>query len=232
MRLARQVKGWARAKGLDSAPFGGLPGLAWSVLAARTVLGAPADAAAATLLHRFFEDWAVWDWRQPVTLTGDADGVHPRGAVLTPTAPVRSCADQLAPGGLDLLAQELYQAWEALEEASDSGRDPWPRLAGPPPLHRRHACWAVIAVHGDADETLGRVRGRMRALLTALGEAGAPQAHAWPRPYETGPVTRYAVGLGRAGAEPELTAAVERWAADLPGVHVTLVDSGAVPSLR
>lgn len=230
--LARQVKSWARAKGLDSAPFGGLPGLAWSVLAARTVLGAPADAAPATLLHRFFEDWAAWDWRQPVSLTAHADGVHPEGAVLTPTAPVRSCADQLAPGGLDLLVHELYPAWEVLEEASKTGGDPWPLLAGPPPLHRRHASWAVVAVRGDADEALGRVRGRMRALLSALGEAGAAQAHAWPRPYETGPVTRYAIGLGRAAPDPALTAVAQRWAADLPGVDVTLVDQGAVPTLR
>ncbi|MEU7821599.1 poly(A) polymerase [Catellatospora sp. NPDC049133] len=231
-RLAGQVKGWARAKGLDSAPFGGLPGLAWSVLAARTVLGAPADATAATLLHRFFEDWAAWDWRQPVSLTGEIDGVHPQGVVLTPTAPVRSCADQLAPGGWDLLAQELYQAWEVMEEASKTGGDPWPLLAGPPPLHRRHASWAVVAVRGDTDDTLGRVRGRMRALLSALDEAGAPQAHAWPRPFVTGPVTRYAVGLGRAVADPALTAAVERWAADLPGVDVTVADNGSVPTLR
>lgn len=230
--LARQVKGWARAKGLDSAPFGGLPGLAWSVLAARTVLGAPVDATAAMLLHRFFADWAARDWRQPVSLTGDAGGVHPAGAVLTPTAPVRSCADQLGPGGLDLLVQELYQAWEVMEEASKTGADPWPQLAGPPPLHRRHARWAVVGVPGNDDDTLGRVRGRMRALLSALGEAGAPHAHAWPRPFETGPVARYAVGLGRAVADPALTAAVERWAADLPGVDVTLVDNGSVPTLR
>jgi hypothetical protein len=36
-RLCREVKAWARARGLDSAPFGGVPGLGWSVLAARTV---------------------------------------------------------------------------------------------------------------------------------------------------------------------------------------------------
>ena len=48
-----EVKAWARARGLDSAPFGGLPGLAWSVLAARTVRErgdlSPRRAAAAVL---------------------------------------------------------------------------------------------------------------------------------------------------------------------------------------
>ncbi|WP_144126666.1 poly(A) polymerase [Catellatospora sichuanensis] len=229
--LARQVKGWATAKGLDSAPFGGLPGLAWSVLAARTVLGAPVDAAAEALLQRFFADWAAWDWRQAVALGDAPGGVHPRGTVLTPTAPVRSCAEQLGPGGLDLLGQELYLAWEVLEQASKTGTDPWPVLTEPPPLHRRHASWAVVGVRADDAETLGRVRGRMRALLSLLDEAGATQVHAWPRPFGTGPVTRYAIGLGPAGVDPSLIAAVERWAADLPGVEAALVDNGAVPTL-
>ncbi|GIF95930.1 poly(A) polymerase [Catellatospora citrea] len=228
--LARQVKGWARAKGLDAAPFGGLPGLAWSVLAARTVLGAPVEATAEMLLRRFFEDWAAWDWRRAVSLTGEVAGVHPEGAVLTPTAPVRSCADQLGPGGSDLLTQELYHAWEVIEEASKSGADPWPLLVEPPPLHRRHARWLVVGVSGD-DETLGRVRGRMRALLSLLDEAGAARAHAWPRPFRNGQVISFAVGLGRAEADPALAAAL-RWAGDLPGVEVTLLDNGAVPTLR
>ncbi|WP_448700957.1 poly(A) polymerase, partial [Streptomyces avidinii] len=71
--LARGVKAWARARGLDSAPFGGLPGLAWAVLAARTVQEAgalPPDA----LLREFFGRRAAWDWREPVSGTGGARG--------------------------------------------------------------------------------------------------------------------------------------------------------------
>lgn len=63
--LARQVKAWAKARGLDSAPFGGLPGLAWSVLAARTASEA-GDLPPADLLRHFFATWAAWDWREPV----------------------------------------------------------------------------------------------------------------------------------------------------------------------
>jgi poly(A) polymerase Pap1 len=63
--LARQVKAWAKARGLDSAPFGGLPGLAWSVLAARTVREA-GDLPPGDLLRHFFATWAAWDWREPV----------------------------------------------------------------------------------------------------------------------------------------------------------------------
>nr|BFE79047.1 hypothetical protein GCM10020093_016480 [Planobispora longispora] len=68
--LARRVKAWARARGLDSAPYGGLPGLAWTVLAARTAIEAgelPAD----DLLRHFFGTWAAWDWNRPAGLRPD-----------------------------------------------------------------------------------------------------------------------------------------------------------------
>ncbi|MGW7362258.1 poly(A) polymerase, partial [Streptomyces sp. NPDC054841] len=216
-RLATEVKTWARARGLDSAPLGGLPGLAWSVLAARTARetgGLPA----AGRLRQFFATWAVWDWREPL--------------VLTPTEPVRSCTDQVSAGGRDLLAQELFRAWEILDAAAESGADPWPELLSPPPMHRRHAAWAVLTVPDGPDE--GRVRGRMRALLTALEEAGAPDVHAWPRPFATdGAGARYAIGLGTTPPDKALLAEIaERWLRGLPGVTLAWADCGEVPTLR
>ncbi|MEV7612667.1 poly(A) polymerase [Streptomyces sp. NPDC089799] len=242
-RLARRVKGWARVRGLDSAPHGGLPGLAWSVLAARTVLETdPAThGEGEALLREFFARWAAWDWRRPVVLTGTPrTGAPGPGTpypdapvtVLTPTPPVRSCTAQVGPGFRDLLVQELYQAWEALENGSPG------ELSAPPPLHRRHAAWAVVTVRAagpaEHDELLGRVRGRTRALLTALEEAGVPDAHAWPRPYRTGPVSsRFAIGLGRTPpTESALTALAAAWSGDLRGVDVSRVAGGDLPSLR
>ncbi|MFI6291568.1 poly(A) polymerase [Nonomuraea sp. NPDC050790] len=233
-RLARQVKAWARARGLDSAPFGGLPGLAWAVMAARTAReneSTPED----DLLGRFFSTWAAWDWRDPVTL-------HPTGrdpaalttvgpsqgwgdspdavVVLTPSAPVRNCARQISPGGLDLLAQELYRAWELTEDGGTAA------LTGPPPLHRRHAAWAVVSASG---ETAGLARGRMLELLAALNAAGALDAHAWPRPIPGEPA-RYAIGLGRTPPDAaRLGEIARRWAVE--GVSVEWAEGGAVPTL-
>ncbi|SEG80733.1 Poly(A) polymerase central domain-containing protein [Actinacidiphila yanglinensis] len=237
-RLARQVKAWARARGLDAAPFGGLPGLAWTVLAARTAREAvhlPADA----LLGRFFGTWAAWDWREPVGLAADAaaDGApHAAVTVLTPSAPVRSCTEQVTGGMRDLLTQELYQAWETVDAAARAGTDPWPELLSPPPLHHRHAAWAVMNVgpsgDGDFEAALGRFRGRVRSLVAALEEDGTTDAHAWPRPFAAGPGTgRYAIGLGHHPPGPEHLDRVTRpWSRSVPGVEVTWAECGAVPT--
>lgn len=236
-RLARQVKAWAKARGLDSAPFGGLPGLAWSVLAARTARES-AGSTDADRLRDFFGTWAAWDWREPVGLADAVTG--PQGAltVMTPTAPVRTCTGQVTAGFRNLLTDELYRAWTILETAAESGADPWPELLSPPPLHRRHAAWATVTVRpgpgGEFEETLGRVRGRLRALLTALEDAGAVDAHAWPRPYETGPaLARYAIGLGRTPPDAARLARIaEAWGRGLRGVDVERAECGAVPTLR
>ncbi|MEU6865753.1 poly(A) polymerase [Streptomyces sp. NPDC046876] len=233
--LARQVKAWARARGLDSAPFGGLPGLAWAVLAARTVRGA-ADLSPAALLREFFGTWAAWDWHVPITLTAAPAQPHVMPdplTVLTPSAPVRTCTAQVLPGVRDLLAQELYEAWEHLEA------DPAARagLPGAVPMHRRHAAWAVVEVRAasvaEFEEVLGRTRGRVRALLGALDEAGVRDVHAWPRPFEASPTSaRHAIGLGAHPPDAARLAAIAAgWCADLPGVEVAHAECGAVPTL-
>ncbi|GIG69082.1 RNA repair domain-containing protein [Phytomonospora endophytica] len=208
--LARRVKAWARARGLDGAPFGMPPGLAWTVMAA-LVSGGLAD---------FFAHWAAWDWNRPIALDGSPEPTGAPMTVLTPSAPVRSCTTQVLPGTVELLTEELYRGWEL---AGSSG------LLAPPPVHRRHRAWAVITVSatGDFEAARGRMRGRMNALLAELPEG----AHAWPRPFEERPGrARYAVGLGRGdidGVDATLTA----WARGLRGVSAELAGNGEVPDL-
>ncbi|MFK4206395.1 poly(A) polymerase [Streptomyces sp. NPDC030920] len=242
-RLAREVKGWARARGLDSAPCGGLPGLAWSVLAARTAHES-GDLPPLPLLRHFFATWAAWDWDRTVGLggTGGLDRAVGSGAtadtvvlpltVLTPTAPVRSCTTQVSPAGRDLVAEELFRAWEILESAPDSGPVPHALLHAPPPLHARHAAWAIVSVRHGADE--GRFRGRLLALLTALAEAGSPDAHAWPRPCGTDAShVQYAIGLGRTPPDGARLAEIgARLLRGIPEAGLRRADRAQAPDLR
>ncbi|GLZ75886.1 hypothetical protein Afil01_06930 [Actinorhabdospora filicis] len=202
--LTRRVKAWARARGIDSAPFGSPPGLAWTVLAAVSE-GSLAD---------FFGHWAAWDWSAPVALDGVPEATGDAMTILTPTPPVRSCTAQVRPGMADLITEELYRAWELAAS---------PSLLAPPPMHRRHRSWAVLTVSGE--ENRGRMRGRVNALLAEL----PPDAHAWPRPFaEDGGVTRYAVGLGRDGVEERV---LTSWARGLAGVRAAVVAGGEAPAL-
>jgi poly(A) polymerase Pap1 len=246
--LARPVKAWARARGLDAAPFGGLPGLAWTLLAVLATRDAGAAAEPRELLDHFFARWAAWDWRDAVALTPTvATGStvptgptgHPTGptgpmTVLTPSAPHRNCAEQVGPGMRDLIAAELYRAWEIVDEDAD----PLPRLLTPPPMHQRHAAWAVVGVEtsgvAEFETVLGRVRGRMRALITTLEESGVADIHAWPRPFETGPThARFALGLGRTPPDAAtLHDVTGRWVRGLPGVTVRWAGNGEIPTLR
>jgi hypothetical protein len=183
------------------------------VLVARTVRSGADD-----LLTEFFAGWAAWDWREPVTLLGDPASASGAMTIMTPTEPVRSCTEQVGPGMRDLLTAELYASWET----ATSGGDPLPAVAP----HRRHAAWAVVTV---PDAEVGRVRGRMRALLTELEAAGVEDAHAWPRPFDLTPV-RYAIGLGRAPlTAAELSTVADPWCP--PGVTVEWTDGGSVPTL-
>ncbi|MFD7429263.1 RNA repair domain-containing protein [Streptomyces sp. NPDC059818] len=187
--LARDVKAWARARGLNSAPCGGLPGLAWTVLAARTAHEA-GELPQLALLRHFFATWAARDWDEAV---GPAASAGTPVTVLTPTSPVRSCTTQVSAAGRDLLAAELYRAWEILESAED-GDDPRSLLCTPPPLPEQHTAWALASVHPGPDQ--GRLRGRLLALTTALADAGAADCRVWPRPLTADGRTGYAIGLG------------------------------------
>ena len=205
--LARQVKAWAKARGLDSAPFGGLPGIAWAVLAASVESAELVD---------FFAHWAAWDWRDAVAINRKHTAYGPV-TIMTPTEPIRSCTEQVGPGRRDLLTQELYRAWEI----ASTEPDPWSQLVATPPMHRRHAAWAVLAA---SDE--GRLRGRIRALLTLL-EPEMPDIHAWPRPFAPG---QYAIGLGRTPVTADRLAAIAAgWSA---GATVEWRPNGDVPTLR
>jgi endonuclease/exonuclease/phosphatase family metal-dependent hydrolase/2'-5' RNA ligase/uncharacterized protein (UPF0248 family) len=203
----RVAKAWARARGLDAAPLGGLPGLAWALMAARC-----------RDLTDFLETWAAHDWRDPIP---------------TPTAPIRDLTLHLTPAMRDLITEELYNAWET----ATATRDPLPALLAPPPMHRRHRRWAVISLVAagveQRDVLEGRVRGRTRSLLSALDEAGVTDAHAWPRPFHvTDTELRSAIGLGRTPPTRDELADIARpWLRGLAGVTVELADNGDVPTL-
>ena len=229
LRLARIVKAWARAKGLASAPFGGLPGLGWLVLAAETVRRSSLSEPLA-LLEAFFAEWAVNDWREVVSL-GGANGAIQRSScapmtILTPTSPVRSLSEQVDQGSLQILTDELYGGWIAVEGALDL-ESAIGELLRAPQLHRQHAAWARVLLvpkeqgETQTDELLGFVRGRMNALLRALRQGSGLSVRAWPYARETSTGCELVIGLGRSPqSRMELNDLSQDWAAARSGITV------------
>ncbi|MGW6686304.1 poly(A) polymerase [Streptomyces sp. NPDC054961] len=195
-RLAREVKAWARSRGLDSAPFGGLPGLAWTVLAAHTVHNAP-DLSPGPLLHAFFATWAAWDWRVPVALSpapapdtdphtdmdahagtgtgmigdGDGDGDSDsdsdgNGDALTVLTPSAPVRSCTTQVGPGL-RDLLVRELYAAWEALDAGSGGG-SAPGPASPHRRHAAWAVVTVTGTGPGEFEENLGRTRGRMRAL----------------------------------------------------------------
>lgn len=237
-RLARTIKLWARNRGLDSAPFGTLPAFAWTLLAARTAIAVPqvADDTALedrALLLAFFEQWSEWDWCDKVTLDGvPADAAPSAITILTPSPPVRSMTAQVSAASRDLIVEELVRGWEITGTASP-GADFVPDLCAAPNLDASHKSWLFVRVRRRRSEsfdlTIGRMRGRMRALATDLEGAGATDARLWPRPVLTEPdAVAYAVGIGRTPPRArEIEAIAAAWAATLPGVTIERLQNAA-----
>ena len=122
--------------------------------------------------------------------------------ILTPTSPVRSLSEQVDEGGLQILTDELYVAWTAVDGAPDL-ESALGALLSAPELHRQHAAWARVLLepkeqgHAQTDDLLGFARGRMNALLRVLRQAGGPSIRAWPYARETSTGCELLIGLGR-----------------------------------
>lgn len=182
--LLSTIRAWSRARGLHARPLGGLPSIGWSVLVAVALADQPATLTPRERLADFFERWAEWDWSQPVSLQGSWPGAPLPMQVSTPSAPFRACSDAVTPTMARLIEAELLRAWEWTVDNA-----PLASLLAPPPLHQRHAAWAVVTV--SQPHHIGRVRGRLRGLLDTL-----PEAHAWPHAWTSESGHHTAIGLG------------------------------------
>lgn len=218
--LLSRVRSWARARGIDASWMGYLSGAAWSVMTARCLLDAPAEARAdaGAMLRRFFETYASWNGASPVALDPDA---HPpeRGArpepmkVFTAGPMPKNAARGVTGGTTRILLDELGRG--ARLSGQPSLLDPI-EVRGVFPFSLELVVEASTA--SEHDEALGMVQTRLIPLLLALEAAGAgPRPVSPPKLPVSATRSELLVGLSGAEGVEACVASLEESFSSWPG---------------
>ncbi|KAH8402468.1 hypothetical protein KR009_012216 [Drosophila setifemur] len=185
-RLAlRTIKLWAKKHGIYSNSLGYFGGVTWAMLVARTCQLYP-NAAAATLVHKFFLVFSRWKWPNPVLLK-HPDNVNLRFQVwdprvnasdryhlmpiITPAYPQQNSTFNVSESTKKVMLTEFNRGMNITDEIM-LGRIPWDRLFEAPSFFYRYRHFIVLLVNSQtADDHLewcGLVESKVRLLIGNL----------------------------------------------------------------
>ncbi|KAH8270853.1 hypothetical protein KR018_007195 [Drosophila ironensis] len=185
-RLAlRTIKLWAKKHGIYSNSLGYFGGVTWAMLVARTCQLYP-NAAAATLVHKFFLVFSRWKWPNPVLLK-HPDNVNLRFQVwdprvnasdryhlmpiITPAYPQQNSTFNVSESTKKVILTEFNRGMNITDEIM-LGRVPWDRLFEAPSFFYRYRHFIVLLVNSQtADDHLewcGLVESKVRLLIGNL----------------------------------------------------------------
>ncbi|XP_044728354.1 poly(A) polymerase type 3 [Chrysoperla carnea] len=185
-RLAlRAIKLWAKKHGIYSNALGYLGGVSWAMLVARTCQLYP-NAAAATLVHKFFLVFSQWKWPQPVLLK-QPDNVNlgfpvwdPRVnindryhlmPIITPAYPQQNSTFNVSISTRTIITEAFKHGLELTDEIM-MGKQQWSRLFEAPMFFTKYRHFIVLLASATtADEQLewcGLVESKVRHLVGSL----------------------------------------------------------------
>ncbi|XP_017868494.1 PREDICTED: poly(A) polymerase type 3 isoform X1 [Drosophila arizonae] len=185
-RLAlRAIKLWAKRHGIYSNSLGYFGGVTWAMLVARTCQLYP-NAAAATLVHKFFLVFSRWKWPNPVLLK-HLDNVNLRFQVwdprvnasdryhlmpiITPAYPQQNSTFNVSESTKKVILTEFNRGMSITDEIM-LGRVGWDRLFEAPSFFYRYRHFIVLLVNSQtADDHLewcGLVESKVRLLIGNL----------------------------------------------------------------
>ncbi|CAD5112345.1 DgyrCDS1572 [Dimorphilus gyrociliatus] len=190
-RLAlRAIKLWAKKKGIYSNVLGFLGGVSWAMLVARVCQLYP-NAAAATIVNKFFLVYDQWKWPQPVLLKHpDSDEAAKQGLsfpewdprvnhkdrfhlmpIITPAYPQQNSTFNVTNSTRNIMTMEFKRGLE-VTNAIFAGKDDWESLFKPSDFFTRYKHYiVVIAKAATADHQLewnGLVESKIRFLVANL----------------------------------------------------------------
>ncbi|XP_072171310.1 poly(A) polymerase beta-like isoform X2 [Diadema setosum] len=202
----RAIKLWAKKKGVYSNALGFLGGVSWAMLVARTCQLYP-NAAASTLVNKFFLVFTKWAWPQPVLLKSPNTSTDlgfpewdPRVNVndrfhlmpiITPAYPQQNSTYNVSVSTKTVIEQEL-QAGLAVTQEIMQGKATWEKLFEPSNFFQKYKHYIVlIASAGNEDHHLkwvGLVESKIRVLVGNLERnPHIKLAHVYPKSISQSP---------------------------------------------
>ncbi|XP_053686160.1 poly(A) polymerase type 3-like [Sabethes cyaneus] len=185
-RLAlRAIKLWAKNHGIYSNSLGYFGGVSWAMLVARTCQLYP-NAAAATLVHKFFLVFSHWAWPQPVLLKQPDNfslgfqvwdpQVNPQDRlhlmpIITPVYPQQNSTFNVSRSTRKVIMNEITQGLQLTEEIMVN-KAAWDKLFETPSFFYKYRHFIVLLVTtnnaNDHLEWCGLVESRIRHLILNL----------------------------------------------------------------
>ncbi|XP_049726373.1 poly(A) polymerase gamma isoform X2 [Elephas maximus indicus] len=181
----RAVKLWAKRRGIYSNMLGFLGGVSWAMLVARTCQLYP-NAAASTLVHKFFLVFSKWEWPNPVLLkqpeesnlnlpvwdprVNPADRYHLM-PIITPAYPQQNSTYNVSTSTRTVMVEEFKQGLAVTDEILQ-GKSDWSKLLEPPNFFQKYRHYIVLTASASTEENhlewVGLVESKIRVLVGNL----------------------------------------------------------------
>ncbi|XP_065184641.1 poly(A) polymerase type 3-like [Sycon ciliatum] len=201
-RLAlRCIKLWAKCRAIYNNKLGFLGGVSWAMLVARTCQLYP-NAAASTIVTKFFLLLSKWEWPRPVLLDNlitqgeaplDMEIWDPRHniqdrfhlmPIITPAFPQQNSTFNVTRSTLEVMNDEFERGLEVMQQIEEGAKD-WTELWQPNSFFTSYKHFivltAVAQTKSDEQAWLGLVESKLRKLIQSLERNGyITRAHVNP----------------------------------------------------
>ncbi|CAF0961548.1 unnamed protein product [Adineta ricciae] len=181
----RAIKLWAKKNGLYSNALGFFGGVTWAMLVARICQLYP-NAAASTLVHKFFLVYSHWEWPTPVLLkpvndcqygfpvwdpmTNASDRYHLM-PIITPAYPQQNSTHNVTQSTQKIIVQEIKRSLEIVNDIMTSKAE-WKQLFIGTPFFQRYKHFIILLLSApDQNQFLewnGLVESKIRILIGNL----------------------------------------------------------------
>lgn len=181
----RAIKLWAKKNGLYSNALGFFGGVTWAMLVARICQLYP-NAAAATLVHKFFLVYSRWEWPTPVLLKSVVDAHYGFGVwdptqnpfdrhhlmpIITPAYPQQNSTHNVTQSTQKIIVQEIKRGLEIVNDIMAS-KSEWKQLFIGIPFFQRYKHYIILLLSApDQNQFLewsGLVEAKIRFLIGNL----------------------------------------------------------------